>query len=99
MPDIAVGDDPISAVIGLLLLVLLLPVVVVVVLGVVVLGVELSLLLLLLPLAWAGQVLGLLPWRLVLTSSSGTRTWEEVRGTRAMLRRRRQLRAVVGRPA
>jgi membrane protein implicated in regulation of membrane protease activity len=78
-------------------LLLFLPVVVVVVLGVVVLGVELSLLLLLLPLAWAGQVLGLLPWRLVLTATDGTRTWEEVRGTRAMLQRRQQLRALVTR--
>ncbi|MDQ3612410.1 MAG: hypothetical protein M4D85_12570 [Actinomycetota bacterium] len=94
LPDIGVGDDPLSAVVGLVLLVLLLPVVLVVVLGVIVLGVELSLLLLLLPLAWTGQVLGLLPWRLVLTATDGTRTWEEVRGTRALLRRRRQLRAL-----
>ena len=95
MPDLGVGDDPLSAVLGLVLLVLLLPIVLVVMVGVIVLGVELSLLLLLLPLAWAGQVLGLLPWRLVLTAADGTRTWEEIRGTRAMLRRRRQLRALV----
>lgn len=85
--------------IGLILVVILLPVVVVVVLGVLVLGVELSLLLLLLPFAWTGQVLGLLPWRLVLTAADGTRTWEEIRGTRAMLRRRRQLRALADRSA
>ena len=82
-----------------MLLVLVLPVVAVVVLGVVVLGVELSLLLLLLPIAWAGHVLGLLPWRLVLTATDGTRTWEEIRGTRALLRRRRQLRALLRRAA
>lgn len=98
LPDVGLGDDPISAVIGLLLLVVVLPFLVVVLLGVVVLGVELSLLLLLLPLAWTGQLLGLLPWRLVLTATDGTRTWEEVRGTLPMLRRRRQLRALV-RPA
>lgn len=97
MPDIGIGDDPLSAVVGLVLLVLFLPVVVVVFLGVVVLGVELSLLLPLLPLAWMAQVLGLLPWRLVLTATDGTRTWEEVRGTRTMFRRRRELRALLTR--
>lgn len=47
------GDDPISAVVGLLLVVLLLPFLVLVLLA----GVELLLLLLVLPLALAGRVL------------------------------------------
>ena len=93
-PTIDGGDDPISAILALVSLLLFLPVVIVVVVGVVVLSVELSLLLLLLPLAWAGQLLGLLPWRLVLTANDGQRKWEEIRGTRAMLRRRQQLRAI-----
>lgn len=55
VPDLpsSLGDDPVSAVIGLLLLVLLLPFLVLVLLA----GIELLLLLLALPLALAGRVL------------------------------------------
>jgi hypothetical protein len=56
---------------------------------------ELALVLLLLPLVMAGQLVGLLPWVLVLRYDDGKR-YHEVRGTRAMLAARRHLRSRVG---
>ena len=91
LADLPLPDDPVSALIGLVLLVVVVPVLLVVVLGVLVLSVELALLLLLVPLAWVVQLVGLRPWRLVLHWSDGSRSVEEVRGTRAVLRRRREL--------
>ncbi len=91
--DLGLGDDPLSAVVGLLLLLLFLPFLVLAVVGVVVLGLELLALLALLPLALSAQLLGLRPWVLVLRTRDRQRTPVEVTGTRAMLRRRRQLRA------
>lgn len=93
VPDLGLGDDPLSAVIGLFLLLLLLPGILLFLVGVVLLGVELLVLLALLPLALSAQVLGLRPWVLVLRRRDRRRSTVEVCGTRAMLARRRQLRA------
>lgn len=98
LPDLPDGDDPFSAVVALFLLALLLPGVLVGVAGVLLLGAELLLLLALLPLLMSAQLLGLRPWVLVLRSRDRRRTAVEVRGTRAMLARRRELRAQRARP-
>ncbi|MCW2778391.1 MAG: hypothetical protein JWN17_2116 [Frankiales bacterium] len=101
-PDIpsfdGLGDDPISAVVGVFLLLLALPGLVVAVVGVVLLSAEVLLLLALLPLLLSGQLLGLRPWVLVLRSRDRQRTPVEVLGTAEVLRRRRALRAQRVRP-
>lgn len=99
LPDVGgLGDDPLSAVLGLFLLLIALPGLLVALVGVVVLGVELLLLLVLLPLVMSAQLLGLRPWVLVLRSRDRRRLPVEVTGTRAVLRRRRELRAQRVRP-
>ncbi len=89
----ALGDDPISLVVGLFLLVLVLPGLLVGVVGVLLLGAELLLLLALLPLVMSAQLLGLRPWVLVLRSRDRGRTAVPVVGTVALLGRWRELRA------
>lgn len=84
------GDE-----IGLGLLILLVLLFLPLVVGLVLLSVELLALLALLPLLMAGQLLGLLPWVLVVTELDGTKRHLEVRGTRSMLAERRRLRALV----
>lgn len=87
-------DDPVSAVIGLVLAVLVLPFVLLFVLGVVVFSAELVLLLALVPFLMIGQFVGLLPWVLVLTRFTGERTYVQMSGTRAMLAARRRYRSL-----
>ena len=73
------GDDPISAIIGIVVLVLMLPVL----LLALVVGVEFLLLLLLLPL-WVGvRVLFGLPWTVVVRRDGKVVHEEQVRGWRA----------------
>ena len=92
VPDLGF-DDPVSAVIGFLLLLFLAPFVLVFVLGVVLFSAEILLLLALLPLLMLGQVLGLLPWVLSVREANGDHRYVEVRGTRRMLATWRSLRA------
>jgi hypothetical protein len=76
---ISLGDDPISAVIGIVLLVLMLPVLLLVLL----VGLEFLLLLLLVPL-WVGvRVLFGLPWTVVVRRDGKLVHQEQVRGWRA----------------
>ena len=56
---------------------------------------ELALVLLLVPLVMAGQLVGLLPWVLVLRYD-GAKRYHEVRGTRAMLAARAHFRSRIG---
>lgn len=79
------ADDPISLVIGLVLVVLLSPFVVLFVVGVLLLSFELILLLALLPFAMLGQILGLRAWQLALTPVAGEKTYVAVKGTLEML--------------
>ncbi len=95
LPDIPdLGDDPISAVLGLLVLLLLAPFVVLFVVGVLILSAELVLLLALLPLAMLGQLLGQRDWQLALTPVEGEKRYVAVRGTGAMLSARRYYRSL-----
>jgi hypothetical protein len=89
-----VGDDPISLVIGLFLLLLGLPAVIFVVLGVLLFSVEIGLLLALLPLVMLGQRIGWLPWYLAVTSTTGERQWICAGNTREMLSARRYYRSL-----
>jgi hypothetical protein len=94
-PDLLdVRDDPISAVIGLVLMLLLVPFVLLFVVGVVLLSAELLLLLALVPLLMLGQLVGMLPWQLGLTLTDRTRRYVEVTGTAKMLAARRYYRTL-----
>ena len=55
---------------------------------------ELALVLLLVPFAMAGQLLGLLPWQLALRSVDGTKHYVSVKGTRTMLEARSYYRSL-----
>lgn len=84
-----VGGDDIGlgllVIAGLLLLPLLL--------AVLFLAAQLAVVLAVVPLLMTGQLLGVLPWVLVLTDSAGSKRFVEVRGLRSLLAERRRLRA------
>lgn len=87
--DLGGGDD-LGLGLILALAVFALPVLVVLI----VFSLELLVLLVVLPFLMAGQLLGWLPWMLVLRTPSGERRAVEVRGTRAMLDARRYYRSL-----
>jgi hypothetical protein len=91
-PDLDL-DDPISAVLSLVVALVLLPLVLALVAGIAVLSLEMLLLVPLGVLLMTGQLLCLRPWVLVVRYSDGTREAVEVRGLRALVRRWRALRA------
>ncbi|HUR14186.1 MAG TPA: hypothetical protein VM097_06800 [Mycobacteriales bacterium] len=84
------GADDLGVGLLLGLFVLALPLLVVLV----VLSVEVLALLVVLPFLMAGQLLGRLPWVLVVRTADGQRRAVEVRGTRAMLDARRYYRSL-----
>ncbi len=93
--DLGGLDDLPGIVVGLvvgLAIALLLPFVLVAL----VFSLELALVLLLVPFVMVGQLVGLLPWVLVLRYDDGRKRYVEVTGTRAMLARRRGLLARIG---
>ncbi len=77
-------DDPVLAVLALLLLPL-------VGVGVLLMGGELLVLLVVTLLLLVCRAVGLLTWTLEVTDPDGSRSLVRVRGTRALLRRRREL--------
>ena len=83
-------DDALGFVVSFLVVLFLLPFVIAFVLF----SLELALVLLLIPLAMLGQVVGRLPWVLVLTLPSGQKRHVSVRGTRQMLVARRYYRSL-----
>lgn len=85
-----VGGDDLGIGLLIVLAVLALPVLVVLVLF----SLEVLTLLVLVPFLMAGQLLGWLPWVLVLRTTSGERRAVQVRGTRAMLDARRYYRSL-----
>ena len=91
-PD--VGDDPISLVLGLLLAFVALPALVLLLVGLLLLSAEIAVVLALLPLALVGQLVGLVPWYLRVTTTDGNKQWIEAGGTRDMLSARRYYRSL-----
>lgn len=89
-----VMDDPVSAVIGLVLFVVVLPVVGFLVLGLLLFSLEVGLLLMLLPLVAIVQLVGLRPWYLGVTPTVGERVWVCAGGTPEMLAARRYYRSL-----
>ncbi len=83
LPDL--GDDPVSLVISLVFLLIGLPVLLFLVLGLLVFSAEIAILMALIPLLMLGQIVGLLPWTLVLRTPDGERSQLQVKGTRSML--------------
>lgn len=93
LPDtgsLDLGGDDFGLGVLIVLVVLALPLLVVLVLF----SLEVLALLVLVPFLMVGQLLGLLPWVLVLRTPSGERRAVEVRGTRAMLDARRYYRSL-----
>lgn len=93
LPDpggLDLGGDDLGVGVLLVLALCALPVLVVLV----VFSLEVLALLVLVPFLMAGQLLGALPWVLVLRTTSGERRAVEVRGTRAMLDARRYYRSL-----
>lgn len=90
------GDDPVSAVLGLLALVLLVPFVLAVLLGVALFSLEMLALLPLGMLLLLGRACHLQPWVLVVRLADGRQRLERVTGWRAVRERQRQLRPARG---
>ena len=88
MGNLDVGGDDLGVGLFLLVLLLALPLG----LALFLLSLELFVLLLLVPFLMSGQLLGWLPWTLVVRTTTGERRAIEVRGTRAMLEARRYYR-------
>lgn len=86
-------DDPISAVLSVIVLLIVFPVILSLIVGVTVLSLETLLLLPLGLLLMTGQLLCLRPWILMVRYKDGSREAVAVRGLRAMVRRWRELRA------
>lgn len=94
LAGIGFGDDLLSAVLGFLVLVVLLPVVLFLVVGLLLFSAELAVLLALVPLLLVGQLVGLQPWYLRVTSTSGDTRWICAGKTRDMLAARRYYRSL-----
>jgi hypothetical protein len=82
VPDL--GDDPVSLVIGILVAVVLLPGVLFLVIGLLLFSAEIALLLALVPLLMIGQVVGVLPWQLAVSTTDGAKHYVEARGPRQL---------------
>jgi hypothetical protein len=92
VPDL--GDDPVSLVIGLLFAFVALPALILLLVGVLLLSAEIAVVLALLPFALVGQLAGLVPWYLRVTTTDGEKQWIETGGTREMLSARRYYRSL-----
>jgi hypothetical protein len=88
------GDDLVSLVVGVVLLLVGLPVLLFVVVGMVLFSAEIGLLVALLPFVMLGQLAGWLPWYLAITSTTGERQWVCAGDTREMLSARRYYRSL-----
>ena len=88
------GDDLFGAVLGLLFVLVVLPFALAFALAFVLFSLELALVLVLVPFVMVGQLMGWLPWVLVLRAPAGQRHYVEVKGTRDMLTARRYYRSL-----
>lgn len=94
LADVGDIDDPFAAVVLVVAAVVLAPFLLLFVVGVVLLSFELLLLLALVPLALLGQLLGLLPWYLVVTTQDGVRHAVQAGSTAKMVAARRYYRSL-----